>query len=134
LFAAALVAGLAGPLSADAASIAFRSELKGTNVVPPTGSHAEGILRATFDTQTRKLSWSGSHSGLSSKIRFIAFHGPASPNEAGSVVQRIRSLSEGSATLSEAEAADLIGGYWNITIHTRELPGGEIRGQMVRGE
>ena len=91
-------------------------------------------MRATYDTVSRKLSWSGTQGGLSSKITHIDFHGPASPAKAAGVVQPIKSLSGGSTTLSEAEAADLIGGYWNITIHTRSHPEGEIRGQVVRGE
>ncbi len=130
----ALAISLAFPFSAFAASVAFRAELKGANMVPPTASSASGYVRATFDTQSRRLAWTGTVAGLSSKITRIAFHGPAGPAAAADVVQRIGSLSGGSATLSDAEAAQLIGGYWNITIHTRSQPEGEIRGQVVRGE
>jgi hypothetical protein len=134
LAALALAVGVAVPLPAFASTVAFRVELKGANMVPPTASSASGYVHATYDTQSRKLAWSGTQSGLSSKITHIDFHGPASPAKAAGAVQRINSLSGGSATLSDAEAADLIGGYWNITIHTRSHPEGEIRGQMVRGE
>ncbi len=131
---AALAIGLAFPSSAFASSVAFRADLKGANMVPPTASSATGYVRATYDTQSRRLAWTGAYSGISSKITRIAFHGPASPAAAAGVVQRIGSLSGGSATLTDAEAAQLIGGYWNITIHTRSHPEGEIRGQVVRGE
>ena len=134
LLTVALAIGLACPCSAYASSVAFRAELKGANMVPPTASSASGYVDATYDTQSRKLAWTGAVDGLSSKITRIAFHGPASPAAAAGVLQRIGSLSGGSATLSDAEAAQLIGGYWNITIHTRSHPAGEIRGQMVRGE
>lgn len=134
LAAVALVFGLAVPGSAFAASIAFRAELKGANMVPPTASGASGYVHATFDTQSRTLTWTGAASGLSSKITRIAFHGPAGPATAAGVVQRIRRLSGGSTTLSDAEAAELIGGYWSIIVHTRSHPAGEIRGQVVRGE
>ena len=130
----ALAISLAFPFSAFAASVAFRAELKGANMVPPTASSATGYVRATYDTQSRKLAWTGAVDGLSSKITRIAFHGPAGPAAAAGIVQRIGSLSGGSTTLSDAEAAQLIGGYWNITIHTRSQPEGEIRGQVVRGE
>ena len=103
-------------------------------MVPPTASSASGYVRATYDTQSRKLAWTGTYSGLASKITRIAFHGPAGPAAAAGVAQRIRSLSGGSTVLSDAEAVELIGGYWNITIHTRTHPEGEIRGQVVRGE
>jgi hypothetical protein len=130
----ALAIGLAFPSSAFAASVAFRAALNGDNMVPPTASSASGYVQATYDTQTRKLTWTGTVDGLSSKITRIAFHGPASPAATSGVAQRIRSLSGGSTTLSDAEAAELIGGYWNITVHTRSHPEGEVRGQVVRGE
>jgi sigma54-dependent transcription regulator len=130
----ALAIGLAFSSPAFAASVAFRAELNGDNMVPPTASSASGYVHVTYDTQSRKLAWTGTYSGLSSKITRIAFHGPAGPAAAAGVAQRIRSLSDGSTTLSDAEAAELIGGYWNITIHTRGHPEGEIRGQVVRGE
>ena len=134
LVALALAIGLALPSSAFAASVAFRAELKGANMVPPTASSATGYVHATYDTQSRRLTWTGTVAGLSSKVTRIAFHGPASPAATAGVVQRMSSLSGGSTTLSDAEAAELIGGYWNITVHTRSHPAGEIRGQLVRGE
>ena len=125
---------VAVPWPAFAASVAFRADLNGANMVPPTASAASGYVQATYDTQSGMLTWTGTVAGLSSKIARIAFHGPASPAATAGVAQRIRSLSGGSATLSDAEAAELIGGYWNITVHTRSHPEGEIRGQVVRGE
>lgn len=103
-------------------------------MVPPTASNASGYVHAMLDTQTRKLTWTGAADGLSSKITRIAFHGPSSPAAGAGIVQRIASLSGGSTTLSDAEAAQLIAGYWSIIIHTRSHPAGEIRGQVVRGE
>jgi hypothetical protein len=117
-----------------AASVTFRAEINGKNVVPPSNAKATGYLTATFDTLTRRLTWSGSYSGLSSKIRGIHLHGPANPNETAGIVQTIRSLSGESATLTEKEAADLIAGTWYVDIHTRAYGGGEIRGQLVRGK
>ena len=134
LAAVALAISFAFPSIAFASTIAFRVELKGAGMVPPTGSGATGYVHATYDTQSRKLTWTGDYSGLSSKVTRIAFHGPAGPAATAGVAQRIRSLSSGSTTLSDAEAAELIGGYWNITIHTRSHPDGEIRGQVERGE
>ena len=37
-----------------------------------------------------------------------------------------------SATLTDAQAADLQGGRWYINIHTNANRGGEIRGQVVK--
>lgn len=117
-----------------ASTVSFRAELKGANVVPPNESSARGYLNASYDTVSRRLTWTGTQSGLSSKITGIHFHAPASPNKTAGVVETIESLSEGSATISDAHAADLIGGYWYVDIHTRAHPAGEIRGQMIRGK
>ncbi len=117
-----------------ASTVSFRAELKGGNVVPPNESSARGYLNASYDTVSRRLTWTGTQSGLSSKITGIHFHAPASPNKTAGVVETIESLSEGSATISDAHAADLIGGYWYVDIHTRAHPAGEIRGQMIRGK
>jgi hypothetical protein len=133
LGAIAFVAQLAAT-GAFAASVSFRAELNGANVVPPIQTSARGYLDATYDTVTRRLSWTGTQSGLSSKITGIHFHGPARPNKTAEVAKSVESLAGGSAALSEAQAADLIAGTWYIDIPTRAHPEGEIRGQVVRGE
>ncbi len=101
--------------------------------MPPNQRQATGLLTATFDTATRILTWSGSYSGLTSKITGIHFHSPARPNDTAGVVMSIKGFS-GSATLTDAQAADLVAGYWYVDIHTRASPRGEIRGQLVRGQ
>jgi hypothetical protein len=42
------------------------------------------------------------------------------------------SPANGTATLTDAQAADLQGGLWYINIHTNANRGGEIRGQVVK--
>ena len=39
---------------------------------------------------------------------------------------------EGSATLTDAQAADLVAGKYYVNIHTAANPGGEIRGQVMK--
>ncbi|MES2880001.1 MAG: CHRD domain-containing protein, partial [Pseudomonadota bacterium] len=41
---------------------------------------------------------------------------------------------EGRATLTPAQAADLLAGKWYANIHTAAHPTGEIRGQMILRE
>jgi hypothetical protein len=41
---------------------------------------------------------------------------------------------EGRATLTAAQAADLLAGKWYVNIRTAAHPGGEIRGQMILRE
>ena len=42
------------------------------------------------------------------------------------------SPAEGSATLTDAQAADLMAGKYDINVHTAANPGGEIRGQVTK--
>ena len=42
------------------------------------------------------------------------------------------SPAEGSATLTDAQAADLAAGKYYVNIHTAANPGGEIRGQVTK--
>jgi len=37
----------------------------------------------------------------------------------------------GSASVTDAQAADLRAGKWYVNVHTAANPGGEIRGQVV---
>jgi hypothetical protein len=39
---------------------------------------------------------------------------------------------DGSATLTDAQAADLAGGKLYVNVHTAANKGGEIRGQVVK--
>jgi hypothetical protein len=40
----------------------------------------------------------------------------------------------GSATLTDAQAADLMAGKWYVNVHTAENKGGEIRGQVLKAK
>jgi hypothetical protein len=42
------------------------------------------------------------------------------------------SPAEGSATLTDPQAADLLGGRMYVNVHTAANPGGEIRGQVTK--
>jgi hypothetical protein len=61
-------------------------------------------------------------------------HGPAEPGKIAGVMipfPKVESPFEGSATLTDAQAADLIAGKLYVNIHTAENKGGEIRGQVT---
>jgi hypothetical protein len=74
----------------------------------------------------------GSYSGLSGPATAAHFHGPAPKGQNAGVVipaDAAKSPFGGSATLSDAQAADLAKGNWYFNIHCGEQ-GGEIRGQV----
>jgi hypothetical protein len=132
-FAAVLAAG--GVASAEQTK--FKANLSGAEEVPPVETSATGTTDVTYDSDTKKLTWTLEYSGLSGDATAAHFHGPADPGEnAGPVVPipDIASGSTGEADLTEEQAADLIAGKWYANVHTAANPDGEIRGQVMKAE
>ncbi|HYC66192.1 MAG TPA: CHRD domain-containing protein [Reyranellaceae bacterium] len=132
IFAALLLA--AAPAVAEMQK--FKAELKGASEVPPVDSKGSGTLEATYDTATKKLTYTVTYSGLSGPPTMAHFHGPAAPTaNAGIVLPATGPLAspiKGEATLTDAQAADLQAGRWYFNIHTDAHKPGEIRGQVVK--
>ena len=127
--------GLAFPAFAE--MIDYKAELKGASEVPATTSNGTGTLTATYDTASKKLTWKGTYAGLSGDATAAHFHGPAELGKNAGVVIPITSAKspiDGSATLTDAQAADLAAGKWYVNIHTAANKDGEIRGQVVKGK
>jgi hypothetical protein len=127
---AALV--LSSPSFAE--TVSMKAQMKGVSEVPPTTSQGTGSVTATYDTASKKLSWKGSYKDLSGPATMAHFHsGEAGKN--GPVVIPISpsaSPFEGSATLTDAQAAELMAGKWYVNVHTEANKGGEIRGQVTK--
>ena len=106
--------------------------LDGKSEVPANASTGTGTADIDYDAATRKLSYSG----LSGPATAAHFHGPAEPGKNAGVAVAIpnatSSPAEGSATLTEAQAADLMAGKYYVNVHTAANPGGEIRGQVTK--
>ena len=122
----------AGPAFADK----MKATLDGKSEVPPTTTAGKGTADIDYDPTTKKLSWKVTHSGLSGPATAAHFHGPAEPGKNAGVAVAIpnaaSSPAEGSATLTDAQAADLTAGKYYVNIHTAANPGGEIRGQVTK--
>jgi len=122
----------AGPAFADK----YKATLDAKSEVPPNASAATGSADIDYDTATKKPSWKISYSGLTGPASAAHFHGPAEAGKNAGVEVAIPNAGtspvEGSATLTDAQAADLAGGKLYINFHTAANPGGEIRGQVVK--
>jgi hypothetical protein len=121
----------AGPAFADK----MKATLDGKSQVPPNTSAATGTADIDYDAASKKLSWKLTYSGLSGPPTAAHFHGPAEPGKNAGVavpISNTASGSEGSATLTDAQAADLTAGKYYVNVHTAANPGGEIRGQVTK--
>jgi hypothetical protein len=135
LAALAFTAAIAFAVPAFAEMVALKADMKASSEVPPTGSSGTGTLTATYDTTSKTLSWTGSVSGLTGPATAAHFHaGEVGKN--GAVVIPISGADkgsfEGSATLTDAQAADLMAGKWYVNVHTAANKAGEIRGQVTK--
>jgi hypothetical protein len=122
----------AGPASAEK----LKATLDGKSEVPATTSSGTGTADLNYDAASKKLSWTVTYSGLSGPATAAHFHGPAESGKNAGVAVAIPNAAaspvKGEATLTDAQAADLLGGKYYINIHTAANPGGEIRGQVTK--
>ncbi len=138
--------GLAGLMAASmfawtpaafAEMVKYKADLKASSEVPPNDSKGSGVLTASYDTATKKLTYTATYKDLTGPATAAHFHGPADAKTNAGVVVPVKgemaSPLKGEATLTDAQAADLAAGKWYFNIHTAANKGGEIRGQVTKG-
>ena len=137
LAASVALTGLAGCSMMGQSSnlVALTTQLGGANEVPPKPGPGTGSVDAVFNKDTNLLRWKVSYANLSGPATAGHFHGPAAVGANAGVALGwpgpISSGMESSATLTPAQAADLMAGRWYANVHTAANPGGEVRGQMT---
>ena len=132
---AGLVWSLIASSAAFADTVALKANLQPSSEVPPRVSKGHGILDATFDTDTKILTWTTTYADLSGPVTMAHFHGPAPVGENAKVQvpidkRALASPMKGQATLTDQQVTDLMAGQWYFNIHTEQNPTGEIRGQV----
>ncbi|MBR1129976.1 CHRD domain-containing protein [Bradyrhizobium iriomotense] len=133
---ATLALGAAVAFAAPASAEKLKATLDGKAEVPANASSGTGTAELDYDAASKKLSWTVNYSGLSGPATAAHFHGPAEAGKNAGVAVPIPNAAtspvKGEATLTDAQAADLLGGKYYINIHTAANPGGEIRGQVTK--
>lgn len=114
--------------------VKMKADLTAAQEVPANASAGKGTAMVEYNKATRALKWTVNYAGLSGPASMAHFHGPAAPGANAGVAVPIGSTPAtitGTATLTDAQAADLLAGRWYLNIHTAANPGGEIRGQVL---
>src|SRR5947209_18252249 len=123
-----VVIGFTGPVKAEVVNL--KTTLNAKNEVPPNSSQGTGTVTATYDTAGKKLSWKGSYSGLTGPATAAHFHSGGTGKNGTVVVPIVPNTRpfEGSATLTGAQAAELLAGTWYVNVHSDANTRGEIPG------
>lgn len=123
---------IASPSFAEMVNL--KASLSGKSEVPPNASNGTGSVTLTYDTASKKASWKGSYSGLSGPATAAHFHAAEAGKNGGVAIPIAPNASpfEGSATLTDAQAADLMAGKWYVNLHTEANKAGELRGQVTK--
>jgi hypothetical protein len=129
----ATVVFAAAPVLAE--EIKYQAELTAAEETPPTDSAGTGKLEATYDTETKMLTWTITYQDLTGPVTAAHFHGPAPVGEKADPVVPLAApydspLSGGEA-LTDEQYQDLSKGLWYLNLHTDKYPDGEIRGQVI---
>ena len=133
LFAAAVLALAAG--TAQAETVKFHATLNGASEVPANTERGTGMAMGSLDTVSKVFTYEVTYSGLTGPAVAAHFHGPAAPGaNAPPTVPLAPPASpiKGTATLTDAQIADLTAGKWYVNIHTAAHGPGEIRGQVEK--
>jgi hypothetical protein len=113
----------------------LKAQLSGAQEVPANDSRGTGQGTFTYDPANKQLAYNITYSGLKAPATAGHIHGPAAAGaNAGVAVPFANAASPitGTATLTDAQAADLMAGRMYVNIHSSAHPGGEIRGQITK--
>jgi hypothetical protein len=120
---------------AQAANETYHGTLSGAAEVPPVAGSGSGSATVTLDPATKQVTYNVTYSGLSGPAAAAHIHcGAAAGANAGVAVAfpKADSPISGSATLTDAQMADLRAGKCYVNVHTAANKGGEVRAQLQK--
>lgn len=109
----------------------LEATINGQQEVPAVTSAGSGNFTGTYDKMSRVLTYTVTYQGFTPSAGHIH---SAAPGSNGPVVVPFSSVASpitGTATLSEADAAELLKGNFYVNFHTSANPSGEIRGNIM---
>ena len=119
----------------QAATETFKGTLSGATEVPPVTGGGAGSATVTLDTATRQITYNVTYSGLTGPAAAAHIHcGAAAGANAGVAVPFPNAASPitGTATLTDAQMADLEAVKCYVNVHTAANKGGEVRAQLTK--
>jgi CHRD domain len=127
---AVMVAG-----SASAATEKFHATLTAASEVPPSKSTGSGEATASLDTATHELTYDVTFTGFASEVTAAHIHGPAPEGKNAGVIVPLGNMPKspihGSAKLTAEQEKELVAGMYYVNVHSKNNPGGAIRGQLT---
>jgi hypothetical protein len=121
--------------TASAATMKFSATLMGASEVPPTTSMGSGTAAVSLDSATHEITYDVTFSGFASAVTAAHIHGPAEAGKNAGVVLPLgnnpTSPIHGTAKLTPEQEQQLIAGLYYVNVHTKNNPGGAIRGQLA---
>ena len=121
--------------TASAATEKFHATLVAAAEAPPTKSTGTGDAAVSLDTATHEITYDVTFSGFSSDVTAAHIHGPAEPGKNAGVLVPLgmapKSPIHGTAKLTAEQETALINGQTYVNLHSKNNPGGAIRGQLM---
>ncbi|MBX0291180.1 CHRD domain-containing protein [Hymenobacter sp. HSC-4F20] len=110
--------------------VQLAASLDGKQEVGPNSSTASGTMTGSYNKATRVLSYTVTYQGITPTMGHIHRGAAGTNGDPFVAFPNVASPITGSSTLSEADAALLLGGQTYVNLHTTAYPGGEIRGKV----
>lgn len=113
-------------------AVQLTATLDGKQEVGPNNSSATGAMTGSYNKSTRVLTYSVTYQGIAPTMGHIHRGAAGNTGDPFLAFQNVASSPiTGTSTLSEADAALLLGGQTYVNLHTTAYPGGEIRGKVT---